>query len=203
MRTMMLALAAPLLGGGAYVTGFFDSGEYHALAPDEVEARLAKITFGPELFLHPGIDAKISMKLQSRSPQQVRWDLAIGDKKAGEVNANLAARGTGTQVAVDVAFVDHDAMAGLHSDPFMQEFAQAMMAEKVTSTLEDRPFSDEAVASQLAGFLSANPAAIANWQARMIEQVEQDMIEMGGAPARAAPAFPKARTNGGWSKSAK
>ena len=49
MRGALLGGGALVLGGGAYVGGAFEQGEYYAMAPAAVESRLASVQFGEEL----------------------------------------------------------------------------------------------------------------------------------------------------------
>ncbi|MFM7404109.1 MAG: hypothetical protein ACKO1N_08470 [Erythrobacter sp.] len=65
MRAMILAGGASLLGGGAFLSGAFDQGEFYPMTPAKVEARLSGLQLGP--------DAGGSMRLvlRSRGPRAV------------------------------------------------------------------------------------------------------------------------------------
>ena len=183
MRMMWLAGGASLLGGGAYLGGAFDQGEYYPMAPASVEARLAAINFGPELIIHNNIEEKIALDLRSRSLRQLRWDLTVGGRKVGAVHADLAPEQAGTRVSVSVDFIENDVIVGGGDDPFTQDFAQIMMTEKVDSILDGRAFDQTAAAARLAGAIAADPQAIAKSQEKLHQQVERDMQHMGGLPS--------------------
>ena len=87
MRGAFLGGSALILGTGAYVGGAFDQGEYYAIAPVDVEARLAGMNFSSELGGANG-DSSIRLALRSRGPSLLRWDLMMDGKRAGEVRAN-------------------------------------------------------------------------------------------------------------------
>ena len=129
MRMMWLAGGASLLGGGAYLGGAFDQGEYYAMAPRDVETQLAGLQFGPELGDLEG-QTEIRLVLRSRGPSLLRWDVMSGRKRMAEVRANLAAENPGTRVHVEFRFTDGEALLGLEEDPFINEMAQIATLER-------------------------------------------------------------------------
>jgi hypothetical protein len=171
MRGAMLGGSALVLGGGAYVGGAFDQGEYYAMAPAAVEARLASVQFGEEL--GPAEADDIKLVLRSRGPSLLRWDLMIEGERIASVRANLAPDGTGTRVLTDFAFAKGDALMGLESDPLLNEVAEIAMAEKIDSTLDGRAFNRERVGAKLALVIASDPAAVERLKDRMEETSER------------------------------
>lgn len=162
MRAAWLAGGATLLGGGAYVGGAFDRGEFYPMAPAAVEARLASVQFGDELGRNEA--ERVKLVLRSSGPAVVRWDLMADGDRIADVRAHLAPDETGTRVRVDFAFTKGDALMGLEKDPFLNEIAEIAMAEKVDSTLDGRPFNATMVKAKMAAAAAANPQAVANLQ---------------------------------------
>lgn len=171
MRGMMLAGGATLLGGGAYASGAFDRGEYYAMNPAAVEARLAGLSFGDEA---KGANARLV--LRSRGPAVVRWDLMLEGDRVADVRAHLAPEETGTRVQVEFAFMKGDALMGLEEDPFLNEIAEIAMAEKVDSTLDGRAFNETLVQAKMAAAVAANPQAVANLQIKA-QQTASDRMK--------------------------
>ena len=69
MRFIAMAAGASVLGTGAYVGGAFERGEYYAIAPVDVESRLAGMNFNSELAGESG-DSSIRLALRSRGPSR-------------------------------------------------------------------------------------------------------------------------------------
>ena len=148
MRGALLGGSALVLGGGAYVGGAFEQGEYYAMAPAAVEARLAGVQFGAEL--GPAEADKVKLVLRSRGPSLLRWDLMVEGERIASVRANIAPDGAGTRVLTDFAFAKGDALVGLESDPLLNEVAEIAMAEKIDSTLDGRAFDRDRVGAKMA-----------------------------------------------------
>jgi len=213
MRMMWLAGGVSLLGGGAYLGGAFDRGDYYAMAPKEVEARLAGLDFGPELGELED-QTEIRLVLRSRGPSLLRWDVMSGRKRMAQVRANLAAEETGTRVHVEFQFTDGEALLGLEEDPFINEMAQIAMVEKIDSTLDRRAFDSRMVRAKMAMAVAANPQAVTEMQKSLQENVADDMVGMAGDPEFDNIAAPKQRpgkplpppdfsethADGGWGK---
>ena len=213
MRMMWLAGGASLLGGGAYLGGAFDQGEYYAMAPRDVETQLAGLQFGPELGDLEG-QTEIRLVLRSRGPSLLRWDVMSGRKRMAEVRANLAAENPGTRVHVEFRFTDGEALLGLEEDPFINEMAQIAMVEKIDSTLDRRAFDSRMVQAKMAVAVAANPEAVTEMQKSLQENVSDDMVSMSGDPAFETGTAPKPRpgeplpppdfsethADGGWGK---
>ena len=108
MRGALLGGSALVLGGGAYVGGAFEQGEYYAMAPAAVEARLAGVQFGAEL--GPAEADKVKLVLRSRGPSLLRWDLMVEGERIASVRAKIAPDGAGTRVLTDFAFAKGDAL---------------------------------------------------------------------------------------------
>lgn len=185
MRWMTMAGAASMLGGGAYLGGAFDSGEYYPMAPSAVEARLAGLNFGPEL--GGGGTEKITLALRSRGPALMRWDLMMGGRKTGEVRANMAPDDAGTRVAVEFQFTDADATMGLQNDEFLNDVARIAMEEKVDSVLDGRAFNTEIVQTKMAAMIAANPQAMANMQKSLHQNVAKELDEVEAEMEQYAP----------------
>lgn len=206
MRMMMLGGAALLLGGGAYLAGAFDGGEYYPMAPDAVEARLAGLQFGPELGSTGS--GGINLVLRSRGPSMLLWDLTMGGKKAGEVRANLAPENTGTRVVVGFQFTDGESLMGLEEDPLLNDVAEIAMAEKVDSTLEGRAFNAELVQAKMAAVIVSNPQSVASMHETLYKNVGKEMDELAPDPvlsssyssSKNAADVSKTHGDGGWGK---
>lgn len=158
MRGALLGGSALVLGGGAYVGGAFEQGEYYNMAPAAVESRLAGVQFGDELGANES--DKIDLVLRSRGPSLLRWDLMVEGERIASVRANIAPDGTGTRVLTEFAFAKGDALMGLESDPLLNEVAEIAMAEKIDSTLDGRAFNRERVGAKMALAIAADPAAV-------------------------------------------
>ena len=167
MRGALLGGSALVLGGGAYVGGAFEQGEYYAMAPAAVEARLAGVQFGAEL--GPAEADKVKLVLRSRGPSLLRWDLMVDGERIASVRANIAPDGTGTRVLTDFAFAKGDALMGLESDPLLNEVAEIAMAEKIDSTLDGRAFDRDRVGAKMALAVASDPAAAQRLKDRMEE----------------------------------
>ncbi len=174
MRFLAMVAGAGVLGTGAYVGGAFDQGEYYAMAPTDVEARLAGMNFGSELSGESG-DSSIRLALRSRGPSMLRWDLMVDGERAGEVRANLAPSEPGTRVSVTFKFSEGDAMMGLEEDPLVNDIARIAMEEKVDSTLDGRAFDKRRMQAKMAAMIAANPGAVANMQKSLQENVGKEM----------------------------
>lgn len=176
MRGAFLGGSALILGTGAYVGGAFDQGEYYAIAPVDVEARLAGMNFSSELGGANG-DSSIRLSLRSRGPSLLRWDLMMDGKRAGEVRANLAAADSGTRVNVSFKFAEGDGMLGLEDDPLVNDIARIAMEEKVDSTLEGRAFDKRRMQAKMAAMIAANPGKLAAMQKSLRDNIEREMEE--------------------------
>ena len=222
MRGALLGGSALVLGGGAYVGGAFEQGEYYAMAPAAVEARLAGVQFGAEL--GPAEADKVKLVLRSRGPGLLRWDLMVEGERVASVRANLAPDGTGTRVLTEFAFAKGDALMGLESDPLLNEVAEIAMAEKIDSTLDGRAFDRDRVGAKMALVIASDPAAVERLKDKMektsdlrLDRLEDDLerereLERGyGAPTSTAkptmsakpqrPAdFEDTHADGGWGK---
>ncbi len=213
MRMMWLAGGASLLGGGAYLGGAFDRGEYYPMAPTAVEARLAGLQFGPEVGDFEGQE-DIRLVLRSRGPALLRWDVMAGRTRMAEVRANLAPESPGTRVHVEFQFTDGEALMGLEEDPFINEMAEIAMVEKIDSTLDRRPFNKRMMQARMAAAVAANPQSVTAMQKSLQENVADDMVSMSGDPQFTGSAAPKPRpgkplpppdfsethADGGWGK---
>lgn len=174
MRFLAMVAGAGVLGTGAYVGGAFDQGEYYAMAPSDVEARLAGMNFGSELSDEGG-DSSIRLALRSRGPSMLRWELMVDGERTGEVRANLAPSEPGTRVSVTFKFTEGDAMMGLEEDPLVNDIARIAMEEKVDSTLDGRAFDKRRMQARMAAMIAANPGAVANMQKSLQENVGKEM----------------------------
>ncbi len=174
MRGMMLAGGATLLGGGAYASGAFDRGEYYAMDPAAVEARLASLHFGEELGRNEA--DRVKLVLRSSGSAVVRWDLMLEGERVADVRAHLAPEDAGTRVKVEFAFTKGDALMGLEEDPFLNEIAEIAMEEKVDSTLDGRAFNTTLVQAKMAAAVAANPQAVANLQ-KKAQQTASDRMK--------------------------
>ncbi|TAD72008.1 MAG: hypothetical protein EAY70_13680 [Sphingomonadales bacterium] len=206
MRVLMLAGTASVLGGGAWLGGAFDQGQYYAMAPADVEMRLAGLQFGPEA----GTDLRLL--LRSHGPGLLRWDLMSGHERMAEVRANLSPENPGTRVAVEFRFTGGEVLMGLEEEPFVNEIAQIAMEEKIDSTLEGRAFNVELVQARMAAHVAADPQALTNMQQKLHDKVEEDMIAMSGGaqsdnghdapitPGKPIPPpdFSETHADGGW-----
>jgi hypothetical protein len=159
---MLLAGGASLLGGGAYVGGAFDRGEYYPIAPASVESRLAGLSFGEE-----GRDADARLVLRSRGPAVVRWDLMIDGKRVADVRAHMEPEAPGTRVDIEFAFTSSAEMKGLDTDPFLKDIAEIAMEEKVDSTLDERPFDETRLAAKMMSAVASDPKAFAAFQKKL------------------------------------
>lgn len=188
-----MAVAVSALGGGAYLGGVFDGGEYYPMAPSDVEARLAGLNFGPELNGAGG--GSVNLVLRSKGPKMLRWDMMMSGRKTAEVKANLDPDNTGTRVSVEFQFTDSEATMGLENDPFLNDVAKIAMTEKIDSTLDGRAFNADIVRSKMATMVAANPGAVAEMQKNMHKNVanELDEIRAGGYSGSAQ--------SGGWGSS--
>lgn len=218
MRGALLGGSALVLGGGAYVGGAFERGEYYNIAPAAVEARLAGVQFGEEL--GPAEADKIRLVLRSRGPSLLRWDLMVEGERIASVRANLAPEGTGTRVLTDFAFTKGDALMGLESDPLLNEVAEIAMTEKIDSALDGRAFNRERVGAKMALAIAADPAAVERLKKRIDEtgDLRRDRLEEEferkreyGAPTSSAKPtmsakpprptdFDDTHADGGWGK---
>ena len=170
MRGMLMLGGATLLGGGAYASGAFDRGEYYAMDPATVEARLAALNFGPE-----SKSAQAGLVLRSKGPAVVRWDMMMDGQRIADVRAHLSPDDTGTRVNVTFAFTKGDALMGLEEDPFLNEVAKIAMTEKVDSTLDGRAFNENVVGAKLAAAVASDPEGFANMQMSLHQNVSGEM----------------------------
>jgi len=177
MRFLAMVAGAGVLGTGAYVGGAFDRGEYYAIAPVDVESRLAGMNFGSELGGESG-DTSIRLALRSRGPSLLRWDLMVDGERAGEVRANLAPERAGTRVNVTFKFAEGDEMLSLEEDPLVNDIARIAMEEKVDSTLEGRAFDKKRMQAKMAAMIAANPGKLANMQKSLRDNIEREMEEI-------------------------
>lgn len=221
MRAWGLATGAVLLGGGgAWVAGAFDSGEFYPMAPAAVEARLAGLQFGSEA--GPVSADAIRLALRSRGPTLLRWELMAAGKPIGEARARLAPEDGGTRVAVEFAFTRQAQFDGLEKDPFIIEVAQIAMEEKIDSVLDGRAFDMRRVETGLALAVAADPEApkrlsrlVEESGARKHESWENDSAAIAearrndprfyGQPTMSAkpappPDFSETHEDGGWGK---
>lgn len=218
MRGALLGGSALVLGGGAYVGGAFEQGEYYAMAPAAVESRLASVQFGEEL--GPAEADKIRLVLRSRGPSLLRWDLMVEGEKVASVRANLSPDGAGTRVLTDFAFTKGDALMGLETDPLLNEVAEIAMTEKLDSTLDGRAFNRERVGAKLALVIASDPAAVERLKDKMdesserrLQRLEEDYErkhEYGAPTSTAKPTmsakplaptdFEDSHADGGWGK---
>lgn len=180
MRMMVLAGGASLLGGGAYLGGAFDQGEYYTMAPAAVEARLAGLELGAEAGDFNG-ETDIRLVLRSRGPALLRWDIMSGRDRMAEVRANLSPEDSGTRVSVDFDFKHGGGLMGLEDDPFLNEIAEIAMVEKIDSTLEGRAFDATMMQAKMAAAVAANPQAVANMQKSLQENVAKELEEAENA----------------------
>ncbi|MFO6446607.1 hypothetical protein ACLBKU_05625 [Erythrobacter sp. NE805] len=176
MRAMLLVGGASLLGGGAYVSGAFDRGEYYPLEPAAVESRLASVQFGPELGM--GESDRIGLVLRSRGPAVLRWDVMAEGKRIADVRAHLVPEAPGTRVRVEFAFTDGDAMMGLEEDPIVNELAEIAMEEKVDAALDGRAFNETLVQAKMAAVVASNPQAVARIEKTIEEETERRRLRM-------------------------
>jgi hypothetical protein len=177
MRFIAMAAGASVLGTGAYVGGAFDQGEYYAIAPVDVETRLAGMNFGSELNGENGGDAAIRLALRSRGPSMLRWDLMVDGKRAGEVRANLDPADSGTRVNVTFKFTEGEGMMGLEEDPLVNGIARIAMEEKVDSALDGRAFDKRRMQAKMAAMIAANPGKLAAMQKSLRDNIEKEMEE--------------------------
>ena len=77
MRMWMMAGAATVAGGGAWLGGAFDRGEYYPMAPTAVEARLAGLQLGSEAGDFNG-ESDIRLVLRQEEIRELR----IGESNA-------------------------------------------------------------------------------------------------------------------------
>lgn len=211
MRWMMMAGAASMLGGGAYLGGAFDGGEYYAIPHRTVETRLAMLQFGEEL--SPAERKRISLVLRSRSADMLRWDLMSEGRRMGDVRAYLAADGAGTRVRVEFQFADGQTkLLGLEDESFVNEFAEILMDEKVDSALDGRTFDESVVEARMAAAVAANPQAFARLEdkiekreERARERLQPDPSDMAyDAPPSSLPIqaeeldYSETHADGGW-----
>lgn len=215
MRWIILAGTASLLGGGAYLSGAFDRGEYYAMAPADVEARLAGLRFGPELGIDQG-STSIALVLRSRGPRLLRWDLMAGGVRVADVRAHLAPEAPGTRVTIDFRFAKGDALMGLEEDPLLNDVARIAMEEKIDSTLDRRAFDTVRVQAKVAAMIAADPAAVARLEARMGESRVEAMdaaeskeadasggdagVTTASARPMSGPDYSETHADGGWGK---
>lgn len=170
MRGMWLAGGATLLGGGAYVSGAFDRGEFYPMETSAVEARLAGLNFGDE-----ATGAQARLVLRSRGPAVVRWDLMMDGERVADVRAHLSPEATGTRVRVAFDFTKGDALMGLEEDPFLNEIAEIAMTEKIDSTLDGRAFNEGLMQAKMAAAIAANPQGLVNMQSTLQQNVADEM----------------------------
>lgn len=175
MRFLAMVAGAGVLGTGAYVGGAFEQGEYYAIAPVDVEARLAGMNFGSELNGDSGGDSSIRLALRSRGPSMLRWDLMVDGKRAGEVRANLDPADAGTRVNVTFQFAEGDNMMGLEEDPLVNDIARIAMEEKVDSTLDGRAFNKKRMQAKMAAMIAANPGRLAQTQKSLRDNIQKEM----------------------------
>lgn len=178
MRGMLLVGGASLLGGGAYVSGAFDSGEYYPMAPAAVEARLAGLNFGSEA------TGDMRLVLRSRGPAVVRWDLMAEGERIADVRAKLSPEAPGTRVEVVFTFTKGEALMGLEEDPFFNEIAKVAMEEKVDSTLDGRAFDEKRLQARIAAAIAANPQGFANMQKSLQNNLADEMRRAEAEPYR-------------------
>ncbi len=161
---------ATLLGGGAYVSGAFDRGEYYPMDHATVESRLAGLNFGPE-----SKGAQATLVLRSRGPAVVRWDLMMDGQRIADVRAHMTPEAPGTRVNVSFDFTKGGALMGLEEDPFLNQVAEIAMTEKVDSTLDGRAFDERVVGVKLAAAVASNPQAFANMQMSMQQNIAAEV----------------------------
>lgn len=213
MRMWMMAGAATVAGGGAWLGGAFDRGEYYPMAPTAVEARLAGLQLGTEAGDFNG-ESNIRLVLRSRGPALLRWDIMAGRDQIAAVRANLAPENAGTRVYVEFQFTDGDAMVGLDEDPLVNEMAQIAMSEKIDSTLEGRAFDAEMVQARMAAAVASNPQGLVTMQktlqdnvANELESIENEQMfdQPRSRPPKHGkpmppPDFSETHADGGWGK---
>ncbi|WP_379922929.1 hypothetical protein [Erythrobacter sp. R86502] len=213
MRMIGLAGAASVIGGGAWLGGAFDQGEFYPMAPTAVEARLAGLQLGPEAG-DLGGPGDMRLLLRSRGPGLVRWDVMAGPQKMAQVRAHLAPEDTGTRVSITFAFTDADAIMGLGEDPLINDIARIAMEEKIDAALDGRAFDQQLMQAKLAAAVAANPGAVATMQKTLQENVAKELRSIESAPALGPgyerrtkvgqplppPDFSKTHADGGWGR---
>jgi hypothetical protein len=183
MRMMMLAAgAASLAGGGAYMGGAFERGEYYELAPAEVSEKLDHMQLPPEFEQALG-NGLLQFRNIEATSEQVRWDLLFNGHGLAEITAELSPSGSGTYVSIAYQVAESSLATDLARDtPLDHEVIGDMVeigfAEQVDSYLEDRPFNQDKVAGAMAWYVMANPTKMQAF----VEEMDRMAPDSGAMP---------------------
>ncbi len=181
MRTMMLAGAASLVGGGAFIGGAFETGEYYEMAPAEVSEKLQYMQLPEEFSRALGDSGMIQFRTLSATSEAVEWDLLLNGHGVAEITAELSPSGSGTRLSIDFEVLEgalaQDLSAGTPIDnDFVGEVIEMGFAEQIDSHLDGRPFNSDKLAFAVAMHVAANPDKVQGYVKEM-DQLAQPGAE--------------------------
>jgi len=168
--------ALALLGGGVFMVGTPDRGEYYEMQPAEVARRLVAASPPSALGSQTGTSG-LSISRRTRDQSKVVWQASFIGQPIALLSAQLEPDGAGTRVAVDFDLAETRMGKAARADvgdgiDFIEAVLKIGMLEHIDSTLDGRPFDATAMQKEMAGFAIRNPGALKDYMA-YVEQIEQ------------------------------
>ena len=157
-------------GGGVFLIGSPERGEYYEMAPAEVASRLAAAP-APDGMSAGFSSEGFSFRTQKYGDGQVRWHLSMLNRPLADFTAEIEPDGKGATVTVNYEFADNGlGDAAKHDLGDAEEFLGAAlrlgMLEHIDSTLERRPFDPKQLQKEIAIYAMKNPDAVKKYMAR-------------------------------------
>jgi hypothetical protein len=219
MRAMLIAGAASLAGGGAYASGAIGSGEYYAMAPAQVSARLADMPL-PDKLTEADPEGQLQLITIHATEQKVNWQLLLAGNKLADVDADLVPTWSGgTRVSIDFrprpeGELNQQLASALPlDDDFLDSVIEMSIGEQADAYLENRPFDENKLKFAVAGYaathpdklkafsqrvqkMAAEPPSPDTWRDAAASESGPDPEFGKAAPARGTPAEPE--SDSGW-----
>lgn len=172
----MIAGAASLAGGGAYLSGAIGAGEYYDMPSAEISAKLAQMPLPEELGNSTSPGDQLQLVELHATSEKVQWQLLLGGNTLADVDANLAPTWTGgTRVSIDFRAApegesNQQIVSSLPLDTeFMDRVIELAIGEQADSYLENRPFDRHKLMSAVAGYTATHPDKALEFRKRVNE----------------------------------
>ncbi len=170
------AIAA--LGGGFFLIGTPDRGEYYEMSRSDVARRLVAAAPPSSLGAQAGANG-LAISRRAHGEDKIVWQASFIGQPLALLTARLEPDGSGTRVAVNFELAETRMGNATRADvgegmDFIGAVLQLGMLEHIDSTLDDRPFDATVLQKEIAGFAVRNPGALKGY----IDYVEK--IEQGG-----------------------
>ena len=157
-------------GGGVFLIGSPERGEYYEMAPAEVASRLAAAP-APDGMGSGFSGNGFSFRTQKYGDGEVRWHLSMLNRPLADFTAEIEPDGKGTTVTVNYKFADNGlGDAAKHdlgdAEEFLGSALRLAMLEHIDSTLDGRPFDPQKLQKDVAVYAMKNPDAVKKYMAR-------------------------------------